>query len=46
MSPEYLSESGYPTIDLVEPRIVAHLYIANSTWVYNYFTGRIPTVSR
>lgn len=34
-----LSESGYPTIDLVEPRIVAHLYIANSTWVYNYFTG-------
>lgn len=39
MYPEYLSESGYPTIDLVEPRIVAHLYIANSTWVYNYFTG-------
>ena len=26
MYPEYLSESGYPTIDLVEPRIVAHLY--------------------
>lgn len=39
MYPEYLSESGYPTVDLVEPRIVAHLYIANSTWVYNYFTG-------
>lgn len=39
MYPEYMSDSGYPTVDLQEPRIVAHLYIANSTWVYNYFTG-------
>ncbi len=39
MYPEYLSKSGYPTIDMTEPRIVDHLYIANSTWIYNYFTG-------
>lgn len=37
--PEYMSQSGYPTIDLIEPRIVDHLYIANSTWVYNFFKG-------
>ena len=24
---------------MTEPRIVDHLYIANSTWIYNYFTG-------
>lgn len=38
--PEYLTDYGYPTIDFTEPRSVAHLYIANSTWVYNYFTGK------
>lgn len=37
--PEYLTASGYPTIDFIEARTVDHLYIANSTLVYNYFTG-------
>lgn len=38
--PEYLTDYGYPTIDFAEARSVAYLYIANSTWVYNYFTGK------
>lgn len=37
--PEYMSESGYPTVDFTEPRVVDHLSIANSTYVYNYFKG-------
>lgn len=34
-----LTESGYPTVTLMQPRVVDHLYIANSTLVYNYFQG-------
>ncbi len=37
--PEYMTESGYPTVDFTEARTVDHLYIANSTMVYNYFKG-------
>lgn len=36
---DYLTRSGYPTIDFSEPRTVNHFYIANSTDVYNYFKG-------
>lgn len=37
--PEYMSKSGYPTFTLAQPRVIDHLYIANSTYVYNYFQG-------
>lgn len=37
--PEYMSKSGYPTFSLAQPRVIDHLYIANSTYVYNYFQG-------
>lgn len=38
-SPEYMSKSGYPTFTLAQPRVIDHLYIANSTYVYNWFQG-------
>ncbi|MEG1864089.1 MAG: DUF4465 domain-containing protein [Alistipes sp.] len=38
--PEFMSDYGYPTIDIIEPCVVDYLYIANSTYVYNYFTGK------
>lgn len=38
--PEYMTESGFPTIDFTEARTVDHLYIANSTMIYNYFKGK------
>lgn len=38
--PEYMTESGFPTIDFTEARTVDHLYIANSTIVYNYFAAK------
>ena len=34
-----MSKSGYPTFTLAQPRVVDHLYIANSTYVYNWFQG-------
>ena len=38
--PEYMTDSGFPTIDFTEARTVDHLYIANSTIVYNYFAAK------
>lgn len=37
--PEYLTRSGYPTIELTQARRFEYLYLANSTWVHNYFKG-------
>lgn len=37
--PQGMSKSGYPTFTFTQPRIIDHLYIANSTYVYNYFQG-------
>ena len=37
--PEYMTASGYPTILFAEPRTVDHFYIANSTYVYKWFSG-------
>lgn len=37
--PDFLTRSGYPTIELTEPCVVDHFYIANSTLVYNFFQG-------
>lgn len=37
--PEYMSKSGYPTIRFSKPRVVDHLYLANSTYTCNSFTG-------
>lgn len=38
--PDYLTASGYPTIRFSQARKVDHLWIANSTYVYNWFSGR------
>ena len=35
-----MTESGFPTFDFTEARTVDHLYIANSTMIYNYFKGK------
>ena len=37
--PDGMSKSGYPTFTLAQPRVIDHLYIANSTYVYNWFQG-------
>ncbi len=37
--PAGMSKSGYPTFTLAQPRVIDHLYIANSTYVYNWFQG-------
>ncbi len=37
---EWMTESGYPTIDFIVARTVDHLYIANSTMIGTYFTGK------
>ena len=39
-NPEWMTKSGYPTIDFTVARTVDHLYIANSTMVYNYFNKK------
>lgn len=39
-SEEWYTKSGFPTIEFSESRTVDHLYIANSTLVYNYFTDK------
>ncbi len=39
VSPEYMTASGYPTIRFSKACKVLNLWIANSTYVYNWFQG-------
>lgn len=41
--PDYMTRSGYPTIELISPREIDHIYIANSTMVYNYFKESVSS---